>query len=331
MQQIFAEHAARYPEMTAQDYIKLAYQSEFGGGHLIADRDAALNYLIEEMKTAPKPAIESERIGGLFARLYIPAEGLRPETVLGLFLETCAPFGNMIGLNSKLKLLEKRFPEEVRAYREAGCPAMRHSEAYRKAYSPAYRLVPENALRFLPLFRAIDRLLEEKPFVRIAIEGQCASGKSTLGELLARVYGANLFHMDDYFLPFARKTPERLAEPGGNVDYERFYEEIASRPAGESVTWRRFDCSDQALEAPETTEPTRLTIVEGSYSMHPALQSPWDLSVFLSIDPARQSGRILGRNGEEMHEIFIRSWIPMENTYFDAFGIREKCDLVFEC
>ena len=68
--------------------------------------------------------------------------------------------------------------------------------------------------------------------MRVAIDGPCASGKSTLGALLRGVYGANLFHMDDYFLPFARKTPERLAEPGGNVDYERFFAEVAGRPAG---------------------------------------------------------------------------------------------------
>ena len=32
--------------------------------------------------------------------------------------------------------------------------------------------------------------------------------------------------MDDYFLQPYQRTEERLAEPGGNVDYERFKEEI---------------------------------------------------------------------------------------------------------
>ena len=36
--------------------------------------------------------------------------------------------------------------------------------------------------------------------VLIAIDGKCASGKTTLAERLALKYKANLFHMDDFFL-----------------------------------------------------------------------------------------------------------------------------------
>ena len=166
----------------------------------------------------------------------LSALGLRAETVCGLFLQTCPPRnGAEEALARRLRELGELLPgarPEIDAYRAAGCPAVHHSERYRRAYRPAYRLVPEAANAFLSLFQRIDALLAEKPFVRVAIDGNCAAGKSTLGALLQEVYGANLFHMDDYFLPFACKTPERLAEPGGNVDYERFREEVAGRRAG---------------------------------------------------------------------------------------------------
>ena len=60
----------------------------------------------------------------------------------------------------------------------------------------------------------------------VAIDGRCASGKSTLAEELKKDLGCAVFHMDDFFLPFERKTAQRLAQPGGNVDWERFREEV---------------------------------------------------------------------------------------------------------
>lgn len=342
MREILLDHFKRYPAMTPNDYIKLLYQSEFGGGHLIADPAAALVRLKGELEAMQSgaPATALEPIGGGLMRLHLQHVadlGLRPETVNGLFLCACEPRGTMEGLNAKLDQLAATFPDmpgltkAIADYRAAGCPAMSHTEAYRAAYHPAYRLVPESAKLFLPLLKKLDAMLAEQPFVRIAIDGRCASGKSTLGAMLAKVYGANLFHMDDYFLPFARKTPERLAEPGGNVDYERFGAEIAFHPKGEAVTWTRFDCGTQTLCETVTTPPAPLTVVEGSYSLHPTLRAAYDLKVFLDIDPERQSARILKRNGPEKHRRFVEMWIPLENAYFNALNIRGLCDMAFDC
>ena len=40
---ILITHANRYPLMQPQDAVKLIYQNEFGGGHLIRDEEACLN------------------------------------------------------------------------------------------------------------------------------------------------------------------------------------------------------------------------------------------------------------------------------------------------
>ena len=81
-------------------------------------------------------------------------------------------------------------------------------------------------------------------------------------------------------------------------------------------------------EGERTSKP--LTVVEGSYSLHPTLRSAYDLKVFLAIDPERQSARILARNGAEKHRRFIEEWIPLENAYFSALDIRSLCDLAFD-
>ena len=49
-------------------------------------------------------------------------------------------------------------------------------------------------------------------YIVIAIDGRCASGKTTLANKLAQHFHANVFHMDDYFLRKEQRTKERLSE-----------------------------------------------------------------------------------------------------------------------
>ena len=50
---ILKEQYGLYPKMQPQDFIKLAYQSEFGGGHLIEDEAKSLEYLEKEVRVLP--------------------------------------------------------------------------------------------------------------------------------------------------------------------------------------------------------------------------------------------------------------------------------------
>ena len=99
----------------------------------------------------------------------------------------------------------------------------------------------------------IDMLLGEKDFVIVAIDGKCTSGKTTLASKLAELYDCNVFHMDDFFLRPEQRTSERFAEVGGNVDYERFQEEVLfPLRSGKAFSYRPFDCSTFTLAAPVT-------------------------------------------------------------------------------
>ena len=187
--------------------------------------------------------------------------------------------------------------------------------------------------RFAPAVAAIRELAKDKDRERIliAIDGKCASGKSTLGIYLKNEFDANLFHMDDFFLQKHQRTEERLAEVGGNVDYERFKEEVLDPlQAGKDVEYRIFDCS--ALEITESTimKPKRINIIEGSYSQHPYFGQPYDLLIFTEIDSENQLNNIRKRNGEEKLKNFVERWIPKEEAYFAKFGVKETCDVVIE-
>lgn len=180
---------------------------------------------------------------------------------------------------------------------------------------------------FLPLFAQLDALLQAGPLV-MAIDGGSASGKTTLSRLLSEHYDCTVFHMDDFFLRPEQRTPERFAQPGGNVDWERFLAEVLlplrqRRP----IQYRKFDCSTFTIAPGTEAIPKRLTVIEGAYSMHPELAGFYDFSVFLSISPELQKRRIAQRNTPEAAQLFYDRWIPLEQAYFSQLNVEARCDI----
>ncbi len=186
---------------------------------------------------------------------------------------------------------------------------------------------------FLELREHIDRLLLDLPKERAAIiclDGRCASGKSTLAKRLAEAYSCNLFHTDDFFLRTEQRTPERYAEPGGNLDYERMRAEVFEKiRQGQPFSYRPFDCSVMALAEAVEVESAKLNLIEGSYSHHPAFQDYCDLKIFMVVDPYTQAKRLLDREGAEGYKIFVDRWIPLEEKYFTKLKIRENSDIIY--
>lgn len=163
----------------------------------------------------------------------------------------------------------------------------------------------------------------------IAIDGRCAAGKSTLAAHLSAALGAGVVHMDDFYLPVEMRTPERLAEPGGNVFRERFLEEVIPYlNQDKPFPYQRFDCKIMDMGEWQQIPGGRFTIVEGAYSCHPALGDYMSLRIFMDVDKDVQIERIRKRNGEERVEAFKQRWIPMEEAYFAAYGIRELADVI---
>lgn len=186
---------------------------------------------------------------------------------------------------------------------------------------------------YAPALRAIEALLRETPGpVLVAVDGRCAGGKTTFAQKAARLFdGCNVFHMDDFFLPFEKRTPERLATPGGNVDHERAAAELFEPlRRGEAVAHRRFDCSTGILGQPEAVPFRRLSLIEGSYALHPALAGYSQLHIFFTCSPEIQLARLKRRESPESLEKFKQRWIPMEEAYFQGLSIERLCDITVD-
>ena len=168
----------------------------------------------------------------------------------------------------------------------------------------------------------------KRPFL-IAIDGNCGSGKSTLADYLEKQLDCSVFHMDDFFLQPQQRTTRRLSTPGGNVDYERFQEEVLNHINDAiGVTYQIYNCHQGTLADTVTIPYHDIVIVEGVYSQHPFFKDIYNLKIFLEISEEEQKNRILSRNGEAMWAMFRDKWIPMETMYFNTYNIKESSHYV---
>jgi len=354
LRKVLLKHYACYPKMDIQDMVKLIYQNEFAGGHLIENEKASLEFLQRELTSLEKKGYQDSTpraaifvdIGNSLCRLHLQSlkkVHLSLETVNKFFINTAnSNSGTIDGFLAKLEIFKGccqegllAFPldeveDYLKFYEKAGYPPVSHSEVYRANYCPAYRIVKTEYRDYFDVFTTIDSLLQTQQTVIVAIEGNSGAGKSTLANLIASVYDCNLFHMDDFFLTPELKTEERLKETGGNVDYKRFKEEvIRGIQSGKEFQYQVYDCQKMKLREKVVVHPKKLNIIEGSYSMHPTLQDYYHLKIFMAIGEKEQSARILKRNGPVMHKVFLEKWIPLENEYFEKMKIKEKCDLIY--
>ena len=212
-------------------------------------------------------------------------------------------------------------------YRAQGCPALSHSKTYRDTYSPAYRVVSQYYVNQIPLLAAVDQLLTQGQPVLVAIDGPCASGKSTLGAALAELYCCPLLHMDDFFLLPQDRTPERLAKPGENVDHERFDREVLSPLChGQTAVYRPWQCRSGCFGPAVPVEPGPLTVVEGSYSLHPSLRDRYQLRVWVEA-PWEVRRTRLERRDPGCVDRFLNIWVPLEDHYFQACHVKDCCQI----
>ncbi len=165
----------------------------------------------------------------------------------------------------------------------------------------------------------------------VALDGRCASGKSTIAARIAEKTGYTVLHMDDFFLPPAKRTAERLATPGGNVDYERFLQEILEPLwRGEGISYRPYSCHMGRMLDRVTLPLTPVILTEGSYACHPALRDAYRLRIFLTVSPEEQLRRIASRNGNAALAAFQTKWIPLEEAYFSACAVADCCSLRYD-
>ena len=182
----------------------------------------------------------------------------------------------------------------------------------------------------LPLISSITGKAGEGKRILVTIDGPCASGKTTLAQMLADAMNCDVIHTDDFVVPHRQKTPERLAVPGGNCDWERLIREVVMPwKNGGEVWYQKYDCHKDRLTQPEPVRSDKLLILEGCYSNLPAIREYADVRIFLTTPEEERYERLSRRETPESLARFQSLWIPLESAYFEAYGLPDPGCIVW--
>ena len=166
MENIVFEHFQRRPQMEPVDFYKLAFQATMGIGHFINDSTEARRYLESELATVDSaedaPLIEAISPDGSIVRVNLrrfQQSGVSADALLQAMLATSTELKPApdkleeyleIVVNTARKgiipLPSDSLELFFRQMKEAGYPAVHHSEAYSQFYRPAYRVVLRETL-----------------------------------------------------------------------------------------------------------------------------------------------------------------------------------------
>jgi len=149
-----------HPSMQLQDIIKLCYQAVFGPEHMLADVERARIYFMQEYEaTQANPDLPLyEPVSDTYCRVNLgawKARFLEPEKLFQLFVTSatntssatevdfnrCVKGVETIISNDLLPFSLSEWQEYYAAYKKNGMHPVHHSDAYRLAERPAYRLV----------------------------------------------------------------------------------------------------------------------------------------------------------------------------------------------
>ena len=164
--QLLSAHLARYPAMQLDDIYKLLHQAALGPGHALDNPAAARKRLDQEwvaLGEAPAEPLQDiispdGRLGRVHLRSYLAAGG-NPDALHRAFVETansypaspdklakfCGCLGDLAAAGGIPYAREEVFAYFEKIARD-GYPPVHHSEAFRSAYRPAYRVVAVDLL-----------------------------------------------------------------------------------------------------------------------------------------------------------------------------------------
>ena len=185
------------------------------------------------------------------------------------------------------------------------------------------------SLAAAPIVQAALAAAQDAP-VLLGIDGRCGSGKTTLANWLAQQLHCPVLHTDDFYLPLSARCENWQQQPGANMDFYRLRQEVLQPLlCAQPAQYRAYSCAAGAFLPPAPLPSAPLTILEGSYSLHPALQTEFAVRVFVTCPPDVQAARLQAREGARYTQ-FVQRWIPLEEGYFAAHDPAARCDFVLD-
>ena len=164
--ELLLNHYTAYPRLEVADIFKFVFQSAFGCEHLVSSEERALNYIKAELERIKddKSAPRIDALDGDYSRVHLSclSDEVTPEVLAKYFclsakveeggkerlLEKIAVARELIA-DGTIPLSLSDFDELHAKWEAAGYPAIHHSDSFRKAYRPAYRVIANEYLKYI--------------------------------------------------------------------------------------------------------------------------------------------------------------------------------------
>lgn len=152
-------HLEMYPLMQPEDVYKLAFQFTYGPGHFFIDEDDARRRMFKEAEglEAENNVIEIEAVGNGYFRYPLIDNPVYLNMIADSFIATvkAGPQNNvdfkglLMDIISYIKDLKTDFEFKdfllfIQKMQKENFPIVSHSEKYREAYNPHYRVIKQN-------------------------------------------------------------------------------------------------------------------------------------------------------------------------------------------
>ena len=208
------QHLNAHPLAQPADLVKYCRQRAFGASRRYPGEQEALQALAGEYsglvpnEDAPLleplgPDVVRLNLAGAAARGLTPAQLARACTLDSLlgqpdeewFAQSLNALEELASRNALPPACCRGMREFLNLYRQKGCPPLRHSEVYRSAYRPHYRVFSGPLARLVPVMAAVSQHAVALPANRrlaVALEGSCGAGKSEAAGWLAEIFGAGV-------------------------------------------------------------------------------------------------------------------------------------------
>ena len=149
-----------------QDIVKMCFQAVYGPEHLLSDPERAKNYFMQEYEATPADSSIPlyEPVSGTFCRVNLAAwkaAALNPDQLFDLFFASaqgkasgteadfnfCIKEAEQLITNGMFPFSPEEWADYYASYQKDGIHPVHHSDAYRLAERPAYRLVCVSLLK----------------------------------------------------------------------------------------------------------------------------------------------------------------------------------------
>ncbi|MGI6509503.1 MAG: hypothetical protein ACOX1L_02815 [Erysipelotrichaceae bacterium] len=203
----------KYPKLQIQDILKFLFQSSFGCNHMLSSLEFVTDCIIKEADSLKQyNNVLVEQLDGYYSRVNLSylEKGLSAETLGKLFYVSAKKEENGLdSLTDKLKATDELikdgllpfsiedFKAMVNTWSKQDYPAIHHSDIFINEYMPAYRVISNEYIPYLPLFAEIDKILINNS-VAITFDND-NNEISKIIKILLKIYDRYTIYIDEFF------------------------------------------------------------------------------------------------------------------------------------